>query len=373
MSVINQMLVDLERRRASGEERQHIPDHVRTLPAETRDTRGMAMLITVVAMLLLAAVVWWWLVPPRYPVTVSTPAPVPVMPAASAAEQQEAVEQIAQRMSLELMQVPESVGAVAAPAPIPAATVIPTREASVTAAAKPALGDAQAPTSTSTAAARASPPAPVKAAPAAKIAADEAPRVTITKQIREQTPRQRADAEYAKGSAALHQEQRTEARAAFEAALRIDPAHHAARQALVGLLLDARQPAEAMRVLEEGLQLAPAQYGFAMMLARLQMERGELDAAAQTLARSLDHGSVNADYLAFYGGLLQRQQKHAEAVAQFQRALQLRGNAGVWLLGMGVSLEALGRAADAQEAYRRARAAGNLSAELQAFAEQKLR
>lgn len=371
MSVINQMLVDLERRRASGEERQHIPDHVRTLPAETRDTRGMVILIAVVAMLLLAAVVWWWLVTPRYPVTDSTPTPVPVMPAASAAEQQEAVERIAQRMSLELMRVPESVGAVADPAPIPAVTVIPTREPSVTAAAKPSLGDAQVPIAT--AAARAAPPPPVKAAPAAKIAADEPPRVTITKQIREQTPRQRADAEYAKGTAALHQEQRTEARAAFEAALRIDPAHHASRQALVGLLLDARQPAEAMRGLEEGLQLAPAQYGFAMMLAGLQMERGELDAAAQTLARSLDHGSVNADYLAFYGGLLQRQQKHAEAVVQFQRALQLRGNAGVWLLGMGVSLEALGRAADAQEAYRRARAAGNLSAELQAFAEQKLR
>jgi len=371
MSVINQMLVDLERRRASGEERQHIPDHVRTLPAEARDTRGIVILVTVVAMLLLAGAVWWWLAGPRYPVMVSAlaPAPVPVTPAAPAAEPQETVERIAQHMSLELIQAPESVGAVAAP--IPAATVIATREAPVTASAKPPRSDARA--TTGTVAARTSPPAPVQAAPAAKIAVDDSPRVTINKQVREQTPRQRADAEYAKGTAALHQEQRTDARAAFEAALRIDPAYHVSRQALVGLLLDARQPADAMRVLEEGLQLAPAQYGFAMMLARLQMERSELDVAAQTLARSLDYGSVNADYLAFYAGLLQRQQKHAEAVAQFQRALQLRGNAGVWLLGMGVSLEALGRNAEAQEAYRRARATGNLSAELRAFAEQKLR
>lgn len=368
MSVINQMLVDLERRRASGEERQHIPGHVRTLPEDTRDARGMVILITVAAMLLLAGAVWWWLAGSRYPVSVSAPAPAPVTPVASPAETQEAVERIAQRMSLELMQVPEAVGAVTDP--IPVAAVIPTREAPAPVSVKPSRGDAQA--MTGAAAARTSPP-PAPVAPAAKIAADEPPRVTITKQIREQTPRQRADTEYVKGTAALHQEQRADARAAFEAALRIDPAHHAARQALVGLLLDARQPADAMRVLEEGLQLAPAQYGFAMMLARLQMERGELDAAAQTLARSLDHGSVNADYLAFNAGLLQRQQKHAEAVAQFQRTLQLRSNAGVWLLGMGVSLEALGRGAEAQEAYRRARAAGNLSAELQAFAEQKLR
>jgi len=58
---------------------------------------------------------------------------------------------------------------------------------------------------------------------------------------------------------------------------------------------------------------------------------------------------------------------------QFQRALQLRGNTGLWLLGMGVSLEALGRRDQAQEAYRQAQGSGNLSAELQAFAEQKLR
>ena len=366
MSVINQMLVDLERRRASGEERQHIPGHVRTLPAETRDMRGMVTLIAVVVTVLLAGVVWRWLDGSRHPVPASTPAPV-ASAAPPVAENQEAVERIAQRMSLELAQVPTPVDAVAAP--ISAATVIPAREAPVTAVARPSRGNGQ--ITTGIVAAPVPLPAPV--APAAKMAADEPPRVAITKQIREQTPRQRADAEYAKGAAALHQEQRAEARAAFEATLRIDPAHHASRQALAGILLDAHQPADAMRVLEEGLQLTPAQYGFAMMLARLQMERGEQEAAAQTLARSLDYGSVNADYLAFYAGLLQRQRKHAEAVAQFQRALQLRGNAGVWLLGMGVSLEALGRGAEAQEAYRRARAAGNLSAELQAFAEQKLR
>jgi len=37
------------------------------------------------------------------------------------------------------------------------------------------------------------------------------------------------------------------------------------------VLVDARQPAEAIRVLQEGLQIAPSQSGFAMMLARLQV------------------------------------------------------------------------------------------------------
>jgi MSHA biogenesis protein MshN len=110
-----------------------------------------------------------------------------------------------------------------------------------------------------------------------------------------------------------------------------------------------------------------------MMAARLHVDRGEIDAAVQTLARSADYAGNSADYAGFYAGLLQRQKKHAEAVGMFDRALRLRPNSGVWLLGMGISLEALGRGAEAQESFRRARATGNLTPELQTFADQRLR
>jgi tetratricopeptide (TPR) repeat protein len=146
-----------------------------------------------------------------------------------------------------------------------------------------------------------------------------------------------------------------------------------ARQALAGVLMDARLPNDAMLVLQEGLQIAPAQFGFSMMAARLHVERGELDAAVQTLARSAEYAGNSADYAGFYAGLLQRQKKHAEAVEYFDRALRLRPNSGVWLLGMGMSLEALGRNAEAQEAFRRAKTSGNLTQELQNFVDQRLR
>ena len=191
--------------------------------------------------------------------------------------------------------------------------------------------------------------------------------------MRELTPRQRAEVEYSRGATALQQGLLPEARSAFEAALQIDPAYHAARQALAGVLMDARLPADAMLLLQEGLQIAPAQFGFAMMAARLHVERGELDAAVQTLARSAEFAGNSADYSGFYAGLLQRQKNHAEAVEYFDRALRLRPNSGVWLLGMGMSLESLGRNAEAQEAFRRARTSGNLTPELQNFVDQRLR
>ena len=363
MSVINQMLVDLERRRASSEERNRIPDHVRALPDEPHAARGPALrvAVAVAGMALLAAGAWWWQIG-RLP---AVPAPVPltiaVVPAPASAAEARDTELIARRLTLDLAYVPEAVtlpaaGRDAAPA-LETAVMIKPRPA-------PAAPQAEMPVDKSRAA-----PVPV----VKKTTEPATPPAEIDKQMRQPTPRQRAEAEYAKGAAARHQGQADDARAAFEAALQIDPTYHGARQALVGTLLDARLSADAIRVLQEGLQMAPAQQGFAMTLARLQLDNGELDASAQTLARSLDYPDVSPDYIAFYASLLQRQQKHAEAATQFQRALGRRRNVGVWLLGLGVSLEALGRGAEAQEAYRLAKSSGNLSADLQAFADQKLR
>jgi MSHA biogenesis protein MshN len=363
MSVINQMLIDLERRRASGEELNRIPDHVRVLPGDAQAARlSPAWVAALAVVALLAAGAWWWSGHrAAVPVAVSLPSPAAAVtvPPVPPERQQEAVELIARRLSLELAQVPADPPAAAEREAMPAiatASIIPPRSATV------ALPEPS----------RAAPaPERKKSAEAGQV--PPAPRADIDKQVRQPTPRQRAEAEYAKGAAALYQGQPGDARAAFEEALQIDPTYHGARQALVGVLLDARRQAEAVEILQEGLRLAPGQHGFAMALARLQVERDELDAAAQTLQRSLDYPGVGPDYVAFYAGLLQRQQKHAEAIAQFQRALGQRGNVGVWLLGMGVSLDALGRGADAQEAYRRAKDSGNLSAELQGVVNQRLR
>ncbi len=366
MSVINQMLVDLERRRASGEERNRIPDHVRVLPDDTQGVRRPPIRIfaAVLGVALIAAGAWWWLagrstatLPPGAPGIVTAPVQEPV-----AAPEPRDTEFIARRLTLDLSQPPEPVN----PAPEAAQRDAPPAiETAAVTARRPAAAVQQ----VEIVADKPRVPAPVVKKPAETPPAP----VEIDKQLRQPTPRQRADAEYSKGATALHRGQAAEARVAFEAALEIDPMNHASRQALVGVLLDARQPALALRVLQEGLQLAPAQHGFAMTLARLQMDNGELDAGVQTLARSMEYPGVSPDYIAFYAGLLQRQQKHAEAAAQFQRALGQRSNVGVWLLGLGVSLEALGRGAEAQEAYRLAKASGNLSADLQSFADQKLR
>ena len=109
-----------------------------------------------------------------------------------------------------------------------------------------------------------------------------------------------------------------------------------------------------------------------MALARLQVDRGNNQAAIDTLQKGIAYAQGNADYHAFLAALLQRQQRHDEAVAQFRAALGLKPQSGVWLMGLGMSLQALNRNSEAGEAYRSAKSSGTLKPELQAFVDQRL-
>lgn len=186
------------------------------------------------------------------------------------------------------------------------------------------------------------------------------------------TPQQRAENEYRRALGLLQQGRSTDAAAALEQALQLDARHAGARQALVGTLLDARRQDEALRRAREGLALDPAQPGLAMIVARIQLERGEVRAAIESLERGLPHGAERADYQAFLAALLQRDGRHKQAVEHYVLALQRAPDNGVWWMGMGISLQADQRAAEAQEAFRRARASGTLTPELQAFVESRL-
>jgi MSHA biogenesis protein MshN len=180
----------------------------------------------------------------------------------------------------------------------------------------------------------------------------------------------RAEAEYRRALAFLQDGRMNDTVAALEQALKLDPAHDAARQTLVGLLIEAKRTDDAIRHLQAGLALDPRQPALAMLLARLQIERGA--SGIDTLVRTLPYAGNNADYHAFLAGALQREQRNREAAEQYQAALHAAPGNGVWWMGLGMSLQAEKRNSEALEAFQRARASGTLSAELLAFVERRL-
>lgn len=195
----------------------------------------------------------------------------------------------------------------------------------------------------------------------------------VSKQVKELTPQQRAEEEYRRAMVLLDQGKNSESMAGLEKSLQLDPQHGVARQTLAGLLLEAKRPDEAIRQLQNGLNIDKGQPALAMMLARLQVDKGELRPAVETLQRTLPYAVERADYQAFLAALLQREGRHKEASEHYLLALRKSPQNGLWWMGIAISLQADNRPGEARDAFGRAKASSNLSPELLAFVDEKLK
>jgi MSHA biogenesis protein MshN len=191
-------------------------------------------------------------------------------------------------------------------------------------------------------------------------------------QLKKVSPQQRAENEFNKANQAVREGRTNDALAGYENALLADPTYKPARRAWAGLLVSLKRNNEAEPVLQRGLKRDIHDTGFAMMLARLQVERGDITLALETLQKTLPYAGEQADYQSFVAALQQRQGRHDEAIAHYQVAVKLAPGSGLWLMGMGISLQALQRKEEARDAYQRALATNSLSAQLQAYVQQKL-
>jgi MSHA biogenesis protein MshN len=204
---------------------------------------------------------------------------------------------------------------------------------------------------------------PVTAAAATRVA-------TATSTVTDLTPKQVAENTYRRALASLQEGRVTSALADLDKAVEIDPRNDAARQTYVSLLLENKRTDDAMRQLRLALGIDPGQPGLAMVLARLQLEKG--GPALQTLLTTLPYAGNSAEYHGFLAGVLQREHRNDEAAQHYRDALSLSPNNGVWWMGLGISLQAGQHLPEAREAYTRARAAAGLTPELQAFIDRKL-
>ncbi len=361
MSLINKMLRDLDARQAPNVDRSALPDALQPLPPESAPRWPRLVAIALVGAAAFAALQFMVPSGPQVKtIAVAPMSPLPIQPPPAPAPL--------------LPPEPPPLAAVVPPPveppplePPPAAVApVPPLKPKAEPPARP-RPEARPPVAKPGAVPASPPPAatPAPVVDTTPAAIDKRPR---TAQIHEA-----AEAEYRKGMAALRRGSTSEAVDSFRLALSLERLHVSARQALLSVLVEQQQWNDAQALVEEGLAADPTQAGWAMALARLQIERGKLAEAGETLARHAAHAEQNPDYLAFHAVVLQRQKRHAEAAQRYRAALALRPSEARWWYGLGLALEAEHKMPEARAAFQQAHDAGNLPPELLAAVNQRLR
>lgn len=394
MSLINKMLQDLDARGGGAASAVQQAD-VKSVPAGERDRRPLVMGGAAVGVLVLAAGGWlgwqYWQShrapvgavptvqgnrtpdkprfqePPAKAITAAAPAHVDAAPASVAADASAAAHGVAAgdagtassrsaQSAARKDASAEEGDAVPAMAPRAAKPLRAAHARTVDSEGAEA-GDAVA---------KVAPPTSARKAARSPAAATPADGVVL----RELTPKQASENSYRRALVALQEGRVSAALADLDKAVELDPRNDAARQTYVSLLLENRRTDDAIRQLRLALGIEPRQPGLAMVLARLQLEKG--GPALDTLLRTLPYATANADYLAFLAGVLQRDQRHAEAAQHYRDALAISPSNAIWWMGLGISLQADQHLPEAREAYTRARGNAGLTPELKAFVDKKI-
>lgn len=155
-------------------------------------------------------------------------------------------------------------------------------------------------------------------------------------------------------------------------ALTRDPGNHTARDVYAQVLIELGRDAEARSILEAGVAIAPGRVEFVLPLAHLKLRAGDEAGALALLEASAPSLDADPEAHAFLAALLQRTERHAEAVNNYVIALRRFPSNAQWLVGLAVSLEAQGTRQAAMEAYQAALDTRTLSQALTEYASRQL-
>ncbi len=194
----------------------------------------------------------------------------------------------------------------------------------------------------------------------------------VSKQAVPLAPAQSAAIAYQSAYDLVSQNRLREAETLLRNALIDDPTLTTLRELLTGLYIKGGRWVEASEVLTTGLQVTPDHTPFIKLQARTLMQLNQDQRAVDVLIKFAPVVSSDPEHHALLAALYQRQHNHQAAVKTYTEVLKVQPNAGVWWVGLAISLDALGKQAEAQAAYNQARATGSLVGDVARFTDNRI-
>jgi len=183
---------------------------------------------------------------------------------------------------------------------------------------------------------------------------------------------QRAEVAYQSAYEQLQAGNQQKAERSLRQALALEPGHIKSRELLSGVYIRQGRWVEVSELLRNGLLLSPGHRTFSKLYARALMQLQQDQRAIAVLTQHAPPIKSDPDYYALLAALYQRQKEHASAVQTYQNIVKIQPENGVWWVGLGISLEALGKSKQASHAYFQARKSGNLLNEIAHFTNNRL-
>lgn len=201
---------------------------------------------------------------------------------------------------------------------------------------------------------------------------DKTSPVTLKKKHHPLNSKQLAEIAYNKGYQYLLQGNMYQGKEYLRKALSLYIPHIKAREMLAGIYIKSGRLINAAELLSEGVNVVPEYPLFAKLYARVLLEQNKPQLAIRVLERGAGVADVEPDYYALLAASYQRVNEHKKSTDIYLRLVKARPQEGVWWLGLGISLEKTGKNKQALEAYQRAQKTGSLNEGLVKFSNNRV-
>lgn len=144
------------------------------------------------------------------------------------------------------------------------------------------------------------------------------------------------------------------ARSWLKPLLKLPQYQHQALQAMVNVAIAQEQSGEAIRLLQQLVEIDDQNVQHPVMMARLLLSRGEAEKAENALLQAVERFPRQPEILTLMGDALQQQQKYALALPYLEKSKELRPDDLGNLVSLGIVYDALRRYTDSDVLYRHA-------------------
>ena len=184
------------------------------------------------------------------------------------------------------------------------------------------------------------------------------------------TSKELVEQKLARAEKAVNSNEITEAEQLFEEVLIINPAHKQARKKLAALWFGRQSFQQAVNLLSQGIALDNQDEELRLMKARIHLKQGQLEAAYNTLKplASIEQ----EEYQVMLANIAQQIEQYQGAIGAYQVLIEMQPYSGRWHLGLAIVYDKNSQFLLAVNEYALALTKTDLSASSAKFAQQRM-